>query len=196
MTGPRPRIPALEPPHTPELAATLDKWMPPNSGREPLALFRVLARHGELFSRARPLGAGILGKGTVAPVLREVMIMRTCGLTGAEYEWGVHAVAFGTPLGLPSAQLTSTAHGSASDPVWTDSERAVFQLADELHTTSTVSDQLFSALSARFTHEQIIELCLACGWYHAISYVIGAARIPLEPWAARFPSPVGADSAR
>jgi hypothetical protein len=58
--------------------------MPPGSGREPLALFRVLARHGELFARARPLGAGILGRGTVAPRLREVMIHRTCALTGAE----------------------------------------------------------------------------------------------------------------
>jgi alkylhydroperoxidase family enzyme len=174
------------------LAATLEKWMPPNSGREPLALFRVLARHGELFSRARPLGAGILGKGTVSPVLREVMIHRTCGLTGAEYEWGVHAVAFGAPLGLTSEQLASTVHGCADDPVWTHVERAAFRLADELHTTSTVSDQLFSVLEAHFTHEQIIELCLTCGWYHTISYVIGAARVPLEPWAARFPVPAPA----
>jgi alkylhydroperoxidase family enzyme len=78
--------------------------------------------------------------------------------------------------------------------VWTDAERAVFRLADELHTTSTVSDQLFSELAGHFTHEQIIELCLTCGWYHAISYVIGAARVPLESWAARFPVPDRAGS--
>jgi alkylhydroperoxidase family enzyme len=188
----RPRIPALKPPHTPELAETLAKWMPPNSGREPLALFRVMARHGELFSRARPFGAGILGRGSVAPLLREVMIHRTCGLTGAEYEWGVHAVAFGTPLGLSDEQLRSTVHGCAHDAVWSSTERAVFRLADELHITNTVSDQLFSVLSEHFTHEQIIELCLTAGWYHAISYVIGAARVPLEEWAARFPVPTGA----
>ena len=192
MTDLAPRIPALEPPHPPELAATLEKWMPPNSGREPLALFRVMARHPELFSRARPLGAGILGRGTVAPLLREVMIHRTCALTGAEYEWGVHAVAFGAPLGLSAEQLASTVHGCADDPVWADAERTVFRLADELHATSTVSDQLFSTLSEAFTHEQIIELCLTAGWYHAISYVIGAARVPLEDWAARFPVPATA----
>src|SRR5258708_23258085 len=133
----------------------LAKWMPASAEAEPLRLFRVLARNVDLAGRLRPLGAGILGpSATVPPLLREVMIHRTCGLTGAEYEWGVHAVAFGTPLGLSADQLASTVHGCADDAVWTGAERAVFRLADELHTTSTVSDQLFSELASHFTHEQ------------------------------------------
>ena len=181
------RISPVEPPYDPELKAMLDKWMPPNSGVEPLALFRTLALHPELASRARPLGAGILGKGLVEPRLREVMIHRTCALTGAEYEWGVHVVGFGKPLGFSDEQLASTVHGDADDPVWSDAERAVFRLADELHHTSAVSDELFEELERHFDPPQIIELCLTSGWYHALSYVINAARIPLEPWAARFP---------
>jgi len=180
------RITPVEPPYDPELKAMLDKWMPPSSGVEPLALFRTLALHPELASRARPLGAGILGKGLVEPRLREVMIHRTCALTGAEYEWGVHVVGFGKPLAFSDEQLASTVHGDADDPVWFDAERAVFRLADELHHTSTVSDELFEELERHFDPAQIIELCLTSGWYHAISYVINAARIPLEPWAARF----------
>lgn len=180
------RIAPVEQPYDPELKAMLDKWMPPNSGVEPLALFRTLARHPELASRARPLGAGILGRGLVEPRLREVMIHRTCALTGAEYEWGVHVVGFGKPLGFSDEQLAATVHGDADDPVWSGAEQAVFRLADELHRTSTVSDELFEELERHFDPEQIIELCLTSGWYHAISYVINAARIPLEPWAARF----------
>ena len=186
------RIAPLEPPYEPEVETLLARWMPPGSGLEPLALFRVLGRHAELASRARPLGAGILGHGLVAPRLREVMIHRTCSLTGAEYEWGVHAVAFGRPLGLTDEQLAATVHGTPEDPVWSDDERAVLRLADELHATSTVSDALFTDLAARFGAEQVIELCLTAGWYHAIAYVIGAARIPPEPWAARFPEPAPA----
>ena len=181
------RITPVEPPYDAELKAMLDKWMPPNSGVEPLALFRTLALHPELASRARPLGAGLLGKGLVEPRLREVMIHRTCALTGAEYEWGVHVVGFGNPLGFSDEQLASSVHGDAADPVWEDAERAVFRLADELHDTSTVSDELFEELERHFDAAQIIELCVTSGWYHAISYVINAARIPLEPWAARFP---------
>ena len=187
-----PRVAPLERPYDPELKNLIDKLMPPNSGMEPLALFRTLALNSELASRARPLGAGILGKGLVEPRLREVMIHRTCALTGAEYEWGVHVMGFGKPLGLTDEQLASTVHGSPDDPVWSDVERAVFSLADELHSTSTVSDELFAELERHFGAAQIVELCLTSGWYHAISYVINAARIPLEPWAARFPeAPAG-----
>lgn len=182
------RIAPLEPPYEPALETFLQKWMPPGSGMEPLTLFRVLGRHDDLASRARPLGAGLLGHGKVPPRLREVMIHRTCALTGAEYEWGVHVVGFGRPLGLSEEQLRSTVHGSAEDAVWSPAERAVFALADELHVCSTVSDGVFSALTDHFDDEQILELCLMAGWYHAISYVINAARLPPEPWAARFPA--------
>jgi 4-carboxymuconolactone decarboxylase len=190
MVEAAPRIAPVEPPYSPELKAMLDKWMPPNSGLEPLALFRTLVVHPELASRARPLGAGILGKGLVEPRLREVMIHRTCALTGAEYEWGVHVVGFGRPLGFTEEQLASTVHGDADDPVWSDPERAVLLLADELHRTSTVSDPLFEELERHFDDAQIIELCLTSGWYHAISYLINAARVTLEPWAARFPEAI------
>jgi 4-carboxymuconolactone decarboxylase len=195
-----PRITPLQPPHPPELEALLQRWMPPGSGREPLALFRVLARHEQLFSRARPLGAGILGSRTLPPRLREVLILRTCALTGAEYEWGVHAVAFGRPLGLSESQLAAIAGDGTDDLTgddlgWDDAERAVLRLADELHTTSSVSDELFAELERHLNHEQIIELCLAAGWYHAISYVINAARVPLEPWAITFPAPEPAEVA-
>lgn len=165
----------------------LQKWMPPDSGMEPLALFRTLAVHPELASRMRPLGAGILGKGHVEPRLREVMIHRTCARTGAEYEWGVHAVAFGRPLGLTDEQLASTVHGSADDACWREDERLVLRLADELHDSSAVSDELFAALREHFGDDQILELVVTCGWYHTIAYVIAAAGVPLEPWATRFP---------
>src|SRR5918992_4225772 len=160
MIEARPRIAPLEPPYDPELKAMLDKWMPPNSGVEPLALFRTLAIHRELASRARPFGSGILGKGLVEPRLREVMIHRTCALTGAEYEWGVHVMGFAKPLGFTDEQLASTVHGDAGDPVWSDAERAVFRLADELHSSSTVSDELFAELERHLEPPQIIELCL------------------------------------
>jgi alkylhydroperoxidase family enzyme len=117
------------------------------------------------------------------------MIERTCALCGAEYEWGVHAVAFASAVGLSDAQLASTAAGSAEDDVWSATERAVFRLADELHERSDVSADLFAELERHFSTAQILELVITAGWYHTISYVISAARVQREPWAARFPSP-------
>ena len=183
---PEPRIPPLEPPYEPGVEATLRKWMPPGADVEPLRLFRTLAVHEELASRMRRLGAGILARGRVEARLREVMIHRTCALTGAEYEWGVHATRFGRPLGFTDEQLASTVEGSPDDPIWSPAERAVFRLADELHVSSTVSDALFAELREHFGDDQILELVIAGGWYRTIAYVINAARVQPEDWAARF----------
>jgi 4-carboxymuconolactone decarboxylase len=185
-----PRIAPLEPPYEPEVEAMLHKWMPPNSGMEPLRLFRTLGLHADLAARMRPLGAGILGHGLLEPRLREVMIHRTCARCGAEYEWGVHAVGFGRPLGLGDTHLAATVHGDAEDPIWSEAERAVLRLADELHDTAAVSDATFDELKKHFSAGEMIELMVTSGWYHTISYVINAARVQLEPWAARFPTAV------
>jgi 4-carboxymuconolactone decarboxylase len=184
-----PRIAPLEPPYDPDTEASLRKWMPPGSDIEPLRLFRTLMRHEQLAGRMRPLGAGILGpSATVPPPLREVMIHRTCALTGAEYEWGVHATAFGRPLGLSDEQLRSTVAGASTDACWDPEQSLVFELADQLHHTSTVTDQLWRELAAAFGTEQLIELLVTAGWYHVIGYVCNAAAIGTEQWGERFPA--------
>src|SRR5436305_8323076 len=151
-----PRIAPLEPPYEPGIETMLEKWMPPNSGMEPLRLFRTLGVHADLASRMRPLGAGILGHGLLEPRLREVMIHRTCARCGAEYEWGVHATAFGRPLGLSDEQLAATVRGGPEDPIWSEAERAVVRLADELHDTADVSGSTFAELARQFTAAQIL----------------------------------------
>lgn len=184
----KPRISPLQPPYAEATEAMLKRWMPTGTAIEPLALFRTLARHDELFSRMRPLGAGILGHGLLEPREREIVIHRTCFRAGAEYEWGVHALAFGKPLGLTDEQLAATAGGLPTDPAWDrESDALLIRLADELHETCDVSDPLWSALTERYSEDQLLELLIIAGWYRLLSYVINAARVQREPWAARFP---------
>jgi alkylhydroperoxidase family enzyme len=171
----------------------LAKWMPPASDAEPLRLFRTLAVHEQLMSRMRPLGAGILGSSAhVEAQLREVMIHRTCALTGAQYEWGVHAVAFGAPLGLSPEQLHSTVHGDWRDGCWKPDRASVLRLADELHETSTISDGLWQELATHFDEAQLLELIVTAGWYHVIAYICNGLRVQDEEWAPAFPpAPAG-----
>jgi 4-carboxymuconolactone decarboxylase len=182
------RIAPLQPPYAASVASMLAKWMPPASDAEPLRLFRTLAVHEQLMSRMRPLGAGILGSSAlVAPKLREVVIHRTCALTGAQYEWGVHAVVFGAPLGLSPAQLHSTVHGDWRDGCWEPDQASVLRLADELHETSTISDGLWQELAAHFDEAQMLELIVTAGWYHVIAYLCNGLRVQDEEWAPAFP---------
>ena len=187
------RIAPLEPPYAPDVEAMLAKWMPPASDAEPLRLFRTMVVHEQLMSRMRPLGAGILGASALVPAqLREVLIHRTCALTGAQYEWGVHAVAFGAPLGLSEKQLHATVHGSWSDPCWEPEQALVVRLADELHHTSTIGDELWEGLTSAFDEQQIIEMIVTAGWYHVIAYLCNGLRVEQEEWARSFPA-AGAD---
>jgi len=187
--APSPRIAPLEPPYTPDIDAALRRWMPPGAEIEPLKLFRTLNVHEQLAARMRPLGAGILGHGRVPPREREIVIHRTCARTGAEYEWGVHALAYGRPLGLSDAQLAATVHGDARDAAWSSEDAQLIELCDELYDTATVSDELWAKLAARYAEDQLLELLVTAGWYRLISYVINAAGVQLEPWAVRFPEP-------
>jgi 4-carboxymuconolactone decarboxylase len=184
---PAPRIAPVAPPYEPDTAALLAKWMPPGVEVEPLRLFRTLVVHDELASRMRPLGAGILGHPRLDPRDRELLILRTCARAGAEYEWGVHAVSFARPLGLDDRQLAATVHGSADDAAWSRADGQLIAAADALYDTDTIPQELWEELSLRLRGDQLLELVIVAGWYRLISYVINAAGVELEPWAARFP---------
>ncbi len=180
------RIAPLEPPYDPATADALARWMPPDAQVEPLALFRTLVIHRELAARMRPLGAGILAHGRIAPREREIVIHRTCARAGAEYEWGVHAVVYGRALGLTDEQLTATVHGGPGDAAWSPGDGDLIELADQLHDTAKIGDALWTRLAKRYDAEQLLELVIIAGWYRLIAYVIALAGVPLEPWAARF----------
>ena len=184
-----PRIPPLDPPYEPEAEALLSKMMA-GSSTEPLKLFRTLLHNRELAGRMRALGAGFLGpSSSLHPRDREIVIDRVCARCGCEYEWGVHAAFFAAPLGIEEQTIRATALASSDDPVWSGRERLLVRLVDELHDTGDLSEDLWSEISAQWNTNQILEMLVMTGFYHAISFVASAARVPLETWAPRFPRP-------
>jgi alkylhydroperoxidase family enzyme len=67
-------------------------------------------------------------------------------------------------------------------------EQAVIRLVDQLHDTATVTQPLWDELSAIFTEPQLLDMLMLAGWYHAISFVVRAAQVPLEDGAPTFAS--------
>jgi 4-carboxymuconolactone decarboxylase len=190
------RIPPLEPPYSADVDAILTRWMPPGPAVPPLALFRMLARHPMLRDRMRPLGAGLLAHGELPARVRELVILRTSARCGARYEWGVHAAAFAATAGLDAAALAATALDPAGDVATRadagDADALVLRIADELHDTATLSAPVFAAAIARFGDRGVLELAAIAGYYHLIAYLLGAAELDPEPWAAAFPEPAPA----
>jgi 4-carboxymuconolactone decarboxylase len=184
----KPRIAPLEAPFEPAIEASLRAMMPGKSPVPPIALFRTLVRHPQLADAMQHLGSFMLGPDLKLGLrLRELVIDRVCARLDCEYEWGVHATAFGARAGLSESQLAATARGGAPEPAWSEEDALVLATVDELHDTSQVSDALWARLAARFSVEQLLELLVLAGWYHAIAYAINGMRVQREAWAARFP---------
>lgn len=181
------RLKPLEAPYDPDVARTLERMMPP--GVEPLRLFRTIAHNRHVLDKVRSTGAYLLNFGTLDPLDREIVIHRACARCGGEYEWGVHVIAFGRPLGLTEEQIAATVHGDGGDKVFSPRQSLLIRLVDELHDTATVSDELWAALAEIWDPAQLVELVTLAGQYHTVSFLANALRVEPEQGAERFPSP-------
>ncbi|MFT4570927.1 MAG: 4-carboxymuconolactone decarboxylase [Hyphomicrobiaceae bacterium] len=178
------RIDPVNPPYSSKTQSMFDVVMP--AGMEPLKLFRTLATNDRVFSRF--MRAGILDKGPVAIRDRELVIHRTTALCACEYEWGVHVAAFGRPLGFSDELIQATVQADADDPIWTPAQKTLVALCDQLHATSTISDELWEQLGCHYTEPQLLELIYLVGMYHSVSFLSNALGIELEDFAERFPA--------
>jgi len=180
------RIPPLEAPFDPDTATTLEQMMP--GGVPPIALFKTFAHNLDMTKAMHAWGSYELGKAlSISLRDREIVIDRTCGRCGCEYEWGVHVTFFAERAELDEAQAVSLAHGTADDPCWSSAhDRLLIRTVDALHDLSDIPDDLWNDLLDDFSHAQILDLTMLCGWYHAISFTAVAARVPLEDGAPRF----------
>ena len=181
-----PRIVPLEGPFEPDAENVLAAMMPP--GVPPLALFRTFARNLPMTEAMQDWGSYELSRRfSLSMRHRELVIDRVTALCGCEYEWGVHVAFFAERVGLTPAHLASLTHGNPSDDCWTDpAERALLELVDALHATADIDDDGWAAVSEHFDDSQLLDACLLAGWYHAISFVANAARVPLEDGVPRF----------
>lgn len=176
------RIAPLEPPYEPEIQGQFDRIM---RGAPPLMLFRVMASSARAWEKFR--AGSLLDHGPLSLREREIVIDRTCALTGCEYEWGVHVATFAQAAQLNDAQVRATVLGGADAPCWSPAEQALIGAVDALHVRATLSDSEFKALSAHYDDAKIFEIILLCGFYRTVSYLANGLDLPLEEKAARFP---------
>jgi len=176
------RIAPLEPPYAPEIQQQFDRIM---RGAPPLALFRVMASNARAWEKFR--SGSLLDRGPLGLREREIVIDRTCALTGCEYEWGVHVATFAHAAELTDAQIRATVREAADAPCWSTSEKALIAAVDALHARATLSDGEFKALAAHYDDAKIFEIILLCGFYRTVSYLANGLDLPLEENAARFP---------
>ena len=180
------RIAPLQPPYAPDIQGQFDRIM---RGAPPLILFRVIAGSTRAWEKFR--AGSLLDPGPPALREREIVIDRTCALTGCEYEWGVHVAIFADAADLTEEQVRATVLEEADAPCWSAAEQALIAAVDALHARATLSDAEFKTLSAHYDDAKIFEIILLCGCYRTVSYLANGLALPLEAKAARFPVVAG-----
>ena len=179
------RITPLDAPYEPDVDAQLQKMMPP--GVPPIALFRTFVRNLPMARAMGGWGGYELSKRlSLSMRRRELVIDRVTARCRCEYEWGVHLAFFADRVGLTPEQQRSITHGAPDDPCWPPEDAVLLRAVDELHDRADISDATWDALASILTDEQLLDLLMLAGWYHAISYAANAARVPLEDGAPRF----------
>ena len=172
----KPRIEPLRPSElddeTKELLETL------RSDGQVYNIFATLARHPKLLRRWLVFAGHVLSKSSLPPRDREIAILRMGWLCRAEYEWG-HHVAIGKQAGLSDDDLKRIAAGPSA-PGLDPFEATLLLAIDELHTNSVVSDRTWTALAARYTTEQLLDLLFAAGQYKLVSMVLNSLGVQLE----------------
>jgi alkylhydroperoxidase family enzyme len=177
------RLSPATPPYPDKVQAAFDRM--PRSW-----MFTTLARHSELFERFIRGAPSYLPGTKLSIRQREVLLHRVTARCGCEYEWGMRVHYFACEARLTAAQVSATVHGDADSACWEADDALLIRLADELHDTCDISDELWPVLRAAFEDEAILELLMLAGYYRTVGYLANGLRLPLEPDVSR-PFPAG-----
>ena len=177
------RIAPVTAPFSPNVQALFDRL--PASWSPPFKLFTVLARDERLLLRFTGSAVSYLEPSHVTVRQREVLLLRVTARCRCAYEWGMRVHYFAEQAGLSNAQLYASAHGDADDANWQADDRLLVRLADQLHDTVSISDELWTELRAAFSEEAIIQLLMMAGYYRTVATIANGLRLPLEPQVGR-----------
>ena len=178
--------PRLSPLSQDELTDDQRQLLDAFGGEKALNIFKTLVRHPGLFRQWLPFGGKLLQGGKLPPRERELIILRTAYVTGAEYEWAQH-VAMAQAAGVTDEEIERIAAGAAADG-WSADDSMLLRAVDEVLSDRRISDDAWSALAARYDERQLIEVPMVAGHYSMLAGVLNT--IGVEPEASDFP-PLG-----
>ena len=147
-------------------------------GRDPIALYRVLAHSPPMLRAYAGLARGLRYDAATPRGLRELMILRTAQLTGSDYEWAHHR-AMAAANGVPDEKVHALAAWRSST-LFDGCERAALRCVEEIHDVA-LSDEAFAELERELGAPATIELVLLAAFYEAVARLIQALGLEVEP---------------
>lgn len=150
--------------------------------RANLNIYRTLAHHVDLYNRWSPLGQVLLNGTSISPRHRELAMLRMGWLCQSPYEWSQHARIAKASAGVSEGEIRAIAE-APDGAMWSDIDRAVMRMADELRYDAMISDATWAALRKVYTDKQVMELLFTAAQYQLVSMALNTLGIQVEPQA-------------
>ena len=145
------------------------------TGTEPPAVFLTLGRHRRLFWGWLLFAGALMPGGRLPRRETELVILRVGTLSGNEYELTQHR-RLGRRAGLSREEIDRVADGPDAAG-WSDRERLLLRVTDELHERSDLSDETWADLRAALDERECIELLMLVGHYTMLATTLTALRV-------------------
>lgn len=137
-----------------------------------LNIFKTLSNHPNLARRWMVFANHILGKSTLSPRDREMLILRIGYLCQAGYEWGQH-VQIARGLGMSDDEIRLCKTGPDTDGI-EERDRLLMLATDELHNDAHVSDSTWEGLSKIYNTQQMMDVVFTVGQYNLVSMALNS----------------------
>jgi alkylhydroperoxidase family enzyme len=147
--------------------------------------FRAMLHNPHAAGAAYRMLEALLKSGTVDPAARELVILRTGWRTGSEYEFCQH-VRVARETGIAEEKILGV-RDPESCRAFSETERALLRMVDELFDRSEVSSQTLAILRRAFTDSDLIELLMIAGFWRTIAGILKTGKVPLDDGVAGWP---------
>jgi 4-carboxymuconolactone decarboxylase len=180
----RPATPRLEPiPKVAERAREAMKGLPINA----VNVTATMAHNRTMSKAVNVLAQAVLFEGELPRRQVELAVLRTGWNCQSVYEFGQHTL-FGRDAGLTDAEIYLTTR-PLGDGEWSDEDRVILQLADDVCADDCVSDATWAEAARLFSSADIIHLIAAVGCYRTVSAFLNSAGVELDEGVPGWPPP-------
>lgn len=176
-----PYAPSTPPTDAPSSVADIYARIAERRRPRPLIPLDLTLLHSPPVANGYNAFVGTLRTETIVPQsLLELAVSRVAILTGAVYEWNIHAAlalkAGLSPEALDVAKRTSKGEVQHGQDELSEKEAAVLRYTDEVTVDVKVKDDTFESLNKHFNDREILELTTVVAGYNAVSRIL----VPLD----------------
>jgi alkylhydroperoxidase family enzyme len=144
-----------------------------------LNVVRALLQNPVVTAAQSHLAGALMASKTLNPRLRELVILRTGWRTSSEYEFCQH-VGIARQLEMSDEEILGV-RDPANCKAFSELDRAVLAMTDELNDRAAVSAKTWSTLEGFFSPAELVELLMVAGFWRMMAGFLNTAQIPLDP---------------